>query len=240
MHPTFPIQAFSEPPQGEPAGGHPEPTAPPLPPEAPAHEPMVRIPPVTGWLIGLNVAVHLARSFLPPEQDDVVVSMLGFDPARLVLEHDPAAIGTLITYQFLHGGWEHLLLNMISLLAFGPGIERPLGRIRFLVLYLLCGVAGALVETAFSPLQGDDLMVGASAGISGVFGAILVLWRINRPGARQLGLLPMAAIWIVLLAVTGMMGVGSPDAPVAWIAHIGGFIAGMILGALFKRSLLRR
>jgi len=206
------------------------------PPTDPGSErqPILRIPPATGWLIAINLVVHLVRLLLPPAQDDAVVEALGFSPASL---HGPPhllPILSLLTYQFFHGSWDHLAINMISLLAFGPGVERPLGRTRFVLIYLASGVAGALLEAAFAAPQSDDLLVGASASISGAFGALLVIWGVYRRGRRPLGIVPMALLWIVLMAVTGILGVGAQGSPVAWIAHIGGFVAGMALGALLK------
>jgi membrane associated rhomboid family serine protease len=199
------------------------------PPETRQSEPAFRIPPATGWLIGLNVAVHVARQFLPAGQDDVVVNLLGFDPGRLRDAPDLVAILSLVTYQFLHGGWDHLVINMITLLAFGPGIERPLGRSRFIIIYLLSGIAGALLEGVFAPAGSDDLLIGASASISGVFGALLIFWRFHQLGKRPLGIVRLALLWVVMMAVTGIFGVGANGVPVAWIAHIGGFLAGMAL-----------
>ncbi|HLG90234.1 MAG TPA: rhomboid family intramembrane serine protease [Alphaproteobacteria bacterium] len=199
---------------------------------------MLRVPPATGWLIAINIAVHLARIFLPPEQDDIVVSWLGFDPASLRGPIDWLPVVSLITYQFLHGSWAHLGINMVTLLAFGPGVERPLGAARFLVIYLLSGIAGALLEGALDGGESGDLLIGASAAISGTFGALLVIWGVYRRGRRPMGLAPMALLWIGLMAVTGILGVGAQGTPVAWIAHIGGFLAGMALGGLLRpRSL---
>ena len=195
---------------------------------------MLRVPPATGWLIAINVAVHIARLFLAPDQDDVVTSWLAFDPASL---HGPIGwlpIVSLVTYQFLHGSWAHLGINMVTLLAFGPGVERPIGWMRFLAIYFLSGIAGALVEAVFTPPESGDLLVGASAAISGVFGALLVIWGVYRRGARPMGLVPMTLLWIGLMAVTGITGIGAQGVPVAWIAHIGGFLAGMVLGGLFR------
>lgn len=216
------------------------PDSPPLP-EAPPdaatpHEPILRIPPATGWLIAINVAIHIARGFLPAAQDDVVVERLAFNPAYLTHYSDANSIASLVTYQFLHGGWDHLIINMVSLLAFGAGIERPLGKARFLFLYLLCGIAGALFETAITP-NVNDFLVGASASISGLFGALMLLWGLHRRGKRPMGIVPMILLWIALFTVTGVIGLGSNGVPVAWLAHIGGFIAGVLLIRPLARTL---
>ncbi len=204
------------------------------PPPPARKEPILRIPPVTGWLIALNVLIQVVRQFLPPGQDDVVVEALGFNTANLYRPITPLAVVSLVTYQFFHSGWDHVGINMVSLLAFGPGVERPLGPRRFLLIYFLSGIAGALLEAAFAARLGDDLLIGASASISGVFGALLVIWGIHRLGRQPMGILPMALLWIGLMTITGVLGVGAHGAPVAWIAHIGGFIMGMIFGAVFR------
>jgi membrane associated rhomboid family serine protease len=208
-----------------------------LPP--PPREPAIRIPPVTGLLIAINVLVHSALFLLPEDQADRIVNRFGFDPVDL-LHFDAMSAVTLITYQFLHGGWTHLGVNMISLLAFGPGIERPIGRPRFLAVYFVSGIAGALIQAAFTFRNGDDLLIGASGSISGVFGALIVVWGMNRRGRNPMGMLPMAMLWVVLMAITGLSGVGAGGAQVAWIAHIGGFVVGMALGALFKGKAVTR
>jgi membrane associated rhomboid family serine protease len=195
---------------------------------------MFRIPAATGWLIAINVAVHIARLFLSPGQDDVVVDGLGFDPSTMRGPINWVAVLSLVTYQFLHGGWDHLGINMITLLAFGPGVERPLGPVRFVALYLVSGIAGALLETIFTAPDSGDLLIGASASISGTFGALLVIWGIYRRGRRPLGIVPMTLLWIGLMALTGILGVGAQGTPVAWIAHIGGFLTGMALGAILR------
>jgi membrane associated rhomboid family serine protease len=169
----------------------------------------------------------VARTFLPEGLDDSVVDALAFDPDRLYRD-GLEALPSLVTYQFLHGSWAHLGMNMLSLLAFGPGIERPLRGLRFLVLYLVSGIIGALLEGLFLPVAGSEgILIGASASIAGIFGALLILWRFSRSGRMRL--LPLAAIWIIVMAITGIAGVGSDGEPVAWIAHIGGFLTGFLL-----------
>ncbi len=201
---------------------------------------MFRLPPATGWLIVINVLVQIVRQFLPPDRDDLVVNMLGFDASSLYGHIGALSLVTLITYQFLHGGWDHLAINMVSLLAFGAGVERPIGKLRYLILYIFSGIAGALFEAAFAPIIGGDLLVGASASISGVFGALMVIWGLYSRGSNPMGAMRMALLWIALMAITGILGVGAPQGtPVAWVAHIGGFIAGIAFGFAFRPNLAR-
>jgi len=203
-------------------------------------EPAIRIPAATGWLIAINVLIHVLRylavrnSVLSPEQDDALVNLLGFDPVNLEHPFRPATILSLITYQFIHGGWDHLAANMVSLLAFGPGIERPLGRTKFLAIYFLTGIVAALTQAAFTPAGVHDVLIGASGSISGVFGALIVVWGVHRRGQRPLGIVRMVLLWSVLMAITGILGVGASGSPVAWIAHIGGFVAGIAFGFAFR------
>ena len=206
----------------------------------PAREPILRIPPVTGWLIAVNVLVHVVRSLLPEAQDDLVVSNLAVHTSSLFQDFHPIDLVRLFTYQFLHGGWDHLGANMVFLLAMGPGVERPIGKIPYLIVYLTSGVAGALVEAAMANPDADDVLVGASASISGVFGALIVVWRLYRMGDKPLGLVRMAGLLIAMMAITGILGLGAPEGvPVGWLAHIGGFLAGMAMGFIVRPPLHR-
>ena len=138
-----------------------------------------------------------------------------------------------VTYQFLHGGWLHLGINMVTLAAFGAPVERLLGVRRFVLFYLSAGVAAALVHVLLFPSSVDPV-VGASGSISGVFGAVLMLMRYV--GSLQ-SLLPVAAVWIGINVFFGVFG-GTPGAgneQVAWAAHIGGFVYGLIAIRFFVR-----
>ena len=196
---------------------------------------MFRVPPATGWLIAINVLIQIVRQFLPLDRDDLVVNNLGFNASSLYGQFGALDLLTLVTYQFLHGGWDHLAINMVSLLAFGAGVEGPIGKLRYLILYIFSGIAGALLESAFASPTGGDLLIGASASISGVFGALMVIWGLYQRGSNPMGALRMTLLWIALMALTGILGVGAPQGtPVAWIAHIGGFIAGIAFGFAFR------
>ena len=168
---------------------------------------------------------------LPDAAADTAIALFGFTPAR----YGGAAGGAVwaaivdpVSYQFLHGGFAHIGANMLGLLAFGAGVEQRLGRWRFLAFYLLCGIAGAFAEFAAGP-GSAEAMIGASAAISGLFGAIL------RFRAFRRGFWVLVVLWFLINAVTGVAGVGSEVEPVAWVAHIGGFVAGLVLFPLFVR-----
>lgn len=211
-------------------------------PDPRQHQPLLNIPPATLGLLIANLVVQLVLSVLPlllsiPPDDviDAVIGYFGFIPARFteVQPFEWWAIVTPITYQFLHGGWTHFLVNMVALLAFGAGVEQVTGARRMLVFSLLCGVVAAGVHFAVYPTSPVPI-VGASGAISGLFGAVLRT-RLAL-GARALW--PLVALWIVMNVISGQMGMpGNPDQPIAWVAHIGGFVAGLGLIGFFRRPM---
>lgn len=218
---------------------------------------------VTVALIGLNVAVWLllqgAGATLPLAR---TICNLGLIPGELtgllppgtrfpmgdglVCVTDPGRqVSHLVTSMFLHGSWLHLLGNMWFLWLFGNNVEDSMGRTRFVVFYLLCGLAAALLQVAVTPSSGVP-MVGASGAISGVMGAYLVLY----PRVRVFAMVPigflltsvalpawvMLAYWLVLQFVSGLTALGqSAGGGVAFWAHVGGFAAGLLLIKLFAR-----
>ncbi|GAB4351818.1 MAG: rhomboid family intramembrane serine protease [Kiloniellaceae bacterium] len=144
---------------------------------------------------------------------------------------------TLLSYQFLHGGFMHLAGNMLYLWVFGDNVEDAMGHARFLAFYLLCGVAAALAQVAYNPAEATPL-IGASGAISGVLGAYLIL----HPKARVL--VPIVIIplylpaWLLLIFWFGFQFYAAFGAPAAenvgWWAHIGGFVAGAVLIFFFR------
>ncbi len=150
---------------------------------------------------------------------------------------------TLLTSMFLHGGWLHLLGNMLYLWVFGDNIEAALGRWKFLLFYLLAGVGAALLQVAVFP-RTTVPMVGASGAIAGVLGAYLVLY----PWSRVLTVVPLffflhlveipalvlLGLWFLVQFFLGIVDLGGMGG-VAWFAHIGGFLAGMALVFPLKR-----
>ena len=199
----------------------------------------INLPPAVLWLIGINVAVHLLRSLLSDETDAALILQFGLIPANYTGGgHDLAAqVLAPITYQFLHGGWMHLGVNMITLAAFGAPVERLLGVRRFLLFYLSAGIVAGVVHVLFFP-GSTDPVIGASGAISGVFGGVLMLMRYV---GSLTSLLPVAGIWIGLNIFFGIFG-GTPGAAgeqVAWVAHIGGFVYGLLVIRLFLPRHLR-
>jgi membrane associated rhomboid family serine protease len=146
---------------------------------------------------------------------------------------------------FMHGSWMHLIGNMWFLWVFGDNIEDSMGRVRFTIFYLLCGTTAALTQVALNPASGIP-MVGASGAISGVMGAYLILY----PRVRVFCLLflgffvtsialpawTMLLYWAAIQLVSGVVGlVAQESGGVAFAAHVGGFLAGVILIKLFAR-----
>jgi membrane associated rhomboid family serine protease len=152
---------------------------------------------------------------------------------------------TLITSMFLHGGWMHLIGNMLYLWVFGNNIEDVMGHVRFLAFYVLCGVIAALSHALTDP-SSQIPMVGASGAISAVLGAYLLLF----PRAHVLVFIPgigmtrvaagiVLGMWFLTQLLSGGMSMGSQGGGVAFFAHIGGFVAGMAFIGLFKRRHVR-
>ncbi len=193
----------------------------------------INLPPALMWLIGINVAIQLLRTLLGDEADQALVLQFGLVPAAYSGGgHDLLAqVAAPLTYQFLHGGWMHLIINMVSLAAFGAPVERLLGARRFVLFYLSAGLVAGLVHVVLFP-ESVDPVIGASGAISGVFGGVLMLMRYV---GSLTSLLPVAAIWIGLNIFFGLLG-GTPGAAgeqVAWTAHIGGFVYGLAAIRLF-------
>jgi membrane associated rhomboid family serine protease len=151
----------------------------------------------------------------------------------------------VITSMFLHGSWMHLLGNMWFLWLFGNNVEDAMTRSRFLAFYLLCGLAAAGLQVFAQP-NSEIPMVGASGAISGVMGAYLVLF----PRVRVFTLIPlgffitsmalpawvMLIYWMVLQFLGGFSSIGAEGGGVAFWAHVGGFVAGVVLVKVFSRS----
>lgn len=195
------------------------------------------------------VLVFLWQIGQGPGAQEQVVYALGFIPA-LLFGHahiDPAVAWvapsvTLLTSMFMHGGWLHLLGNMLYLWIFGNNVEDAMGHGRFVLFYLLCGLAAAMAQALPDPTSTIP-MVGASGAISGVLGAYFLLY----PRARVLVLIPLGvftqlvrlpAIWVLGLwfgmqLLSGAANIGSRGG-VAFSAHIGGFLAGVALIPVFR------
>ena len=207
---------------------------------------------VTVLLIGTCVMVFIYQTFLPPGAEERFVFQYGaipaivFGHATLQSEIVPIpAYATLLTSMFLHGSWMHLLGNMLYLWIFGNNIEDVMGHVRFIIFYVVCGVCAALTHAVIDPASAIP-MVGASGAISGILGAYLLLF----PRARVLILAPyiwttyvpagvVLGLWFVMQVFSGGASLGTKGGGVAFFAHVGGFVAGMLLIRFFKRSDIR-
>jgi membrane associated rhomboid family serine protease len=211
-------------------------------------------PVVTLLLIAANVAVFLYQISLPPHAADALIRTYGLVPLRIqyALTGSHAvtyarAFGPLFTCMFLHGGWLHIIGNMWFLWIFGANVEDRFGPLTYLLVYLVCGIGSGISQVAFS--WGSPIpSIGASGAISGILGAYLLFF----PSSRILTLIPLFIIWftaripafvfiLLWFAVQFLSGVGSLGAAgassgVAWWAHVGGFVLGLLIALETKSS----
>jgi len=217
----------------------------------PIHDdnPTRTVPFVTVTLIVLNVAVFLYEFSLPKQYAEAFIAAHGMIPDHITREPSAPIYATIFSSMFLHGGWLHLIGNMLYLWIFGNNIEDSVGHFKFIVFYLLAGIAASLTHVVVDPRSAIPA-VGASGAISGVLGAYLLLF----PRARVLTIIPLwifirsiyLPAWVLLLFWFGLqlfsgvasLGVGDQGG-VAWWAHVGGFILGAVLVA-GERAKLRR
>ena len=216
----------------------------------------VRIVPFVTWvLIALNVGVFLYQVSLGPELSRVFVYKFGTIPDVVAgdsrLTANIAVIPpflSIFTSMFLHGGWLHLVGNMWFLWIFGNNIEEAMGRVRYLIFYLMSGALASFSHILSNP---DSVIpsIGASGAIAGVLGAYIMLY----PRARvwtliflgifmRLMYVPAGIIlgyWFVIQLLSGGMAGSREGGGVAFWAHIGGFIAGVVLVGLFKKKNVR-
>lgn len=220
--------------------------------------PSRRYPIITVSLIVTNIAVFVYQLSLPPEMMERFFFQYGVVPAKLhSIFQAPSVVLTglgtsFFSSMFLHGGLIHLIGNMWYLWIFGDNVEDRMGPVRFCIFYLLCGVLAGLAHIIFnfnSPLPS----IGASGAVAGVLGAYLVSF----PFARVLTLVPfffffpivelpailVLGFWFFVQLFNGtaaMSAASSALGGVAWWAHIGGFLAGMVLVGSFAQRPVRR
>ena len=217
------------------------------------HNALERIsrPWVTWSLLLSNVLVYaLFQSGVAFDADLATIISLGLFPEHL-FPNDPAGEGliganeliggplpSLVTYAFVHGGWMHLIGNMLFLFVFGDNVEDAMGHFRYLLFYLLCAILAGMAHAAVDPDSRAPL-IGASGAVAGVIGAYLMLHPRVRVWVLVLGRLPLRlpAMWVLggWFAFQIVSLVWLFDDAVAWWAHIGGFLAGVIL-VIFVRK----
>jgi len=201
-------------------------------------------PVATLGLIVLNVLVFLYELSLPTDALDAFIGAAGVVPAYLSRQPDISALTTIFTAMFLHGGWAHLLSNMLFLWIFGDNIEDRLGVLPFLAAYLLTGAVATLAQVLVDP-QSTVPIVGASGALAGIAGTYLVLF----PRAQVIVVVPILfflrvvrissllffLIWFAIQALQGLASFAVMEqGGVAWFAHIGGFGAGVIVGLAIR------
>ena len=216
------------------------------------------VPVVTRGLILINVVVFFFELSLSRESIIQLFYLFGVVPARFTDPEWAASIGfpigsywSLLTHQFLHGGWLHIVANMWTLWIFGDNVEDRMGPLRFIIFYLVCGVLAALTQVLVTP-DATIPSVGASGAIAGILGAYLLFF----PTARLIVLIPILffpfffelpaviflVFWFFIQLFSGTAILASPQqvGGIAFWAHIGGFIAGMLLCRFFVRRPVRR
>jgi len=207
-------------------------------------------PVVTLLLIALNVAAWMLLQGAG-NLERLQASVLAYGTVPCELTHACVRDGglgwaELLTSMFMHGGWWHLLGNMLFLWVFGNNIEDSMGHTRFIIFYLICGVAAGLAHVFFSPASHIPA-VGASGAIGGIMGAYVVLY----PQARVLTWVPplffinirawfYLIYWFAMQLLTGVGSLGSEgdSGGVAVWAHVGGFVAGLVLIKPFENRKL--
>lgn len=207
-----------------------------------------RFPIITVVLIALNCYVFWQQLLLSDHELDRVIYHFGIIPKEIssLLQQGGPVLGLLplVTAMFLHGGWLHLLGNMLYLWVFGDNIEDRLGRLRFLLFYLTVGVLGNLAHV-WAEQASSIPTIGASGAIAGVLGAYFICY----PRAKILTLIPIFIFisiqeipaffylffWFAWQLISGFIASVGPGNAVAWWAHIGGFVAGVVLIKAFGR-----
>jgi len=206
---------------------------------------------LTVLLIAANIAVFIFQYLIAPQSEALSMNygmipweITHFQSAALELQdqfgrvvyfqRETAPVFTLFSSLFIHGGFMHLLGNMLFLWIFGNNIEDRLGKIRFLLFYLICGLGASLVHTLFYPASKIPV-IGASGAISGIMGAYLLLF----PKARIRTLVFLfilvtfvdvpAALFLIIWFLFQFAYAGGGGGGIAWMAHVGGFIIGLIL-----------
>jgi membrane associated rhomboid family serine protease len=203
-----------------------------------------RFPFVNWFLIISNILMFLYEVQLNAGDLRSFIETWGIIPVQLISQPDNEWI-TLFSSMFLHGGWFHILSNMWILYIFGDNVEDRMGKVRYLIFYLLCGVSAGLLQTYILP-NSSIAVIGASGAIAGILGAYLILY----PRSRIVSLVPILFIftlieipaviflllWFVSQIFSGLASLnGANGGGVAWWAHIGGFLFGILSLGFFAR-----
>jgi membrane associated rhomboid family serine protease len=214
-----------------------------------------RYPPVVTWmLIATNCVVFLIQNSMSSFELERFLAHFALIPARyfdLIARGNadlaPDNLLPFLTMMFLHGGWLHIIFNMWTLWLFGPTIEDRLGHGRFLVFYLVCGITAAVAHVVFNPTSTVPAL-GASGAIAGVLGCFMGLFPLSRvvvvvpivfiPLFFEVPAFVFIGLWFLIQLFQGTVELFLPSAGggVAWWAHIGGFVAGLVLIPFVQRA----
>jgi membrane associated rhomboid family serine protease len=200
------------------------------------------VPLVTYSLIALNVLFFIVEL----SGGDAFIMQWAFVPSRF-LANPIGDFLTLFSSMFMHAGWIHLAGNMLYLWIFGDNVEDRFGHIKFLIFYLLCGIAATFAQLAFN-VGSNVPNLGASGAIAGVLGAYILLFPQGKvrvmQGQREIQVPALIVIgfWIVLQLFSGISSVANTadTGGVAYMAHVGGFVAGFVLAFLFRGNSMPR
>ena len=224
-----------------------------------ASEPMFNVPRVVVLTAAVMIGMQLIQALLPSEESLQFLLALAFIPARYsgAAQELPGgyltAVSSFVTYMLVHAGWVHLLVNLLWMAAFGSPVAKRLGEWGFLSFSASCGIAGALTHLAFHFGEMKPV-VGASAAISGQMAAALRFVFAGRPrGEGDLAQVPLEslsktltdrrilmvlAVWVVLNVVFGLgaVSIAGAEGDIAWEAHIGGFLFGLLCFGVFDTA----
>ncbi len=208
-----------------------------------------RFPFVNYLIIGLNIAAFVFEASMGPRDLNRLIRVFGVVPVRLIGDLGPGQMLTVFTSMFLHGGWLHLISNMWTLYIFGDNVEDRMGHFRYLAFYLISGIVAAAAHILTGP-DSRVPVVGASGAISGVLAAYLILF----PNSRVITFLPFfflpwfveipavfyLGFWFVSQLFNGMFALSVAESVsmyggVAYWAHVGGFVAGLLLVKVFEQ-----
>jgi len=194
------------------------------------------------WVTYILIALNLVFFVLELTGGEAFIMKWAFVPSRF-LANPGGEFLTLFTSMFMHAGWLHLGGNMLYLWIFGDNVEDRFGHGKFIIFYLLCGLVATFAQLAFN--TGSDIPnLGASGAIAGVLGAYIILFPKGRvrvlSGSQtmQVSALIVIGLWIVLQLFSGIGSIAASSGVggVAYMAHIGGFVAGVLLTFLFRGS----
>lgn len=211
-------------------------------PPKPPKEPLLNLPPVTKILIALIVGLHfILWAIVKTTNGEMIESLVykfAFIPARFsgAMPSDFWSLFTPITYAFFHGGWFHVLVNSLMLLALGAGFEKSVGPRLTLFVFFVSSIFAAFTHFILGPSSMSP-MVGASGGISGLFGALLYIMFLRGQFGTPAMFKKAILVFIAISVAFGFLG-GPGGAAIAWAAHIGGFLCGIIIIHMFRKKRL--